>query len=49
MEIIAENIFKINYSDKKKTTTHRNNLISVNKSIVRKIKEKEQKKKYREI
>ena len=49
MEIIKENIFKVNSSEEEKAQTHSDHLIGVNQSIMRKIKEKERRKKYREI
>ena len=49
MEIIKENIFKVNSSEEEKAQTHSDHLISVNQSIMRKIKEKERRKKHREI
>ena len=49
IEIIKENIFKVNSSEEEKSQTHSDHLIGVNQSIMRKIKEKERRKKHREI
>ena len=49
MEIINQNIFKVIHSEEEKAKTHSDHLIGFNQSIVRKIKDKERKKKYREL